>query len=209
VRLHRLFFLAISALFVATLAHASTLPFNFEVDLNDCPAPSSTNCTNPNGSGGWLSDGTPDSFTDAVNTVNPSENDDFSEGTFICSTDDDSECEDPEIQLKPGGDAPFPGPFSADANGGGVFDFTTGTTSPFSSVAFFTTLNDNVTYECASPLYNFCGFQAIDNDTVLEVVFDSPAATSAVPEPSEYLFFLVAGAAIAVLHRLRSRRKSA
>jgi hypothetical protein len=202
VRLHQLFFVAISALFVATLAHASTLPFTFEVDLNDC-----LTCTNPNGSGGWLTDGTPDSFTDAVNTVNPSDNYEFSQGTFICTTDDDSECEDPQIQLKPGGDAPFPEPFSADANGGGIFNFTTDTTSPFSSIAFFTTLNTNVTYGCSSPLYNFCGFQAIDNDTVLEIVFDSPV-TSAVPEPSEYLFFLVAGAAIAAAHRLRSRRAS-
>ena len=160
------------------------------------------------GCGGWFEqDGAPSSFTDAVNTVNPSDNYEFSQGTFIC--DDAYDCyDDPKIQIKPGGDAPFPGPFSADASGGGIFDFNNDTTSPFSSITFFTPLNPNVTYSCSSPIYNFCGFQAIDYDTVLEIVFDN-AATSAVPEPSEYLFFLVAGAAIAVAHRLRSRRKSA
>jgi hypothetical protein len=216
VRLHQLFFVVISALFGVTVAHASSIPpgGTFNVDLDN---PNQSGCTNPSGCGGWITDGTPDSFTDVANPAIPSF---ISEGSFTCLESkkwfwwrwdhDDNDCKgDPDIGVKGSGDPlEFPQQgFTADSAGGGTFpfvnDYNGGT---LNSIGFIAPLNPGEDYSCYSTIFTNCGFAVIDPKGGLEI---EALFYNSTPEPSEYLFLLVAGAAIPVARRLRSRRRSA
>lgn len=195
------------ALLCAALAQASTVtePGHFIVDLN-----------NPGqGVGGW---DPLQLFTDTVNTLNSSVG--FTPTICVDSdagepNGDDPDCDnnDPSIRVNNGGgSSPFPPSFNAEADGGGTFDFQNDTSSPFKDILFVTNFDPNKTYTCASDIYSFCGFEIVPQNggpAQLDVLFIGGSIPVANPEPSEYLVLLIGAAAIAIVHRARSRRRAA
>lgn len=195
-RIHRLLLVAVSALFGATLANADTIPGHFIVDLNDVPNIDS---------GGWQGS----TFTDSVNQSGVTSNDpDFNSGTFFCFTPGCEE--DPSIRINLGGNSlPFPSPFGADENGGGVFSFFNPGPGPITNILFVTNLITGVTYNCnGGPIFSICGFEAKPDGSLL-ILFEQGTGTgipvaSEVPEPAQALPVLLAFAGIAALRRKRS-----
>jgi hypothetical protein len=192
------------ALLFAVWVQADTIqPGHFTVDLNDLPGVDS---------GGW---GAETLFTDTVNTVSSTRG--FT-ASICVDTDsghpdrDDPDCDnDPHMTVNNGGaSSPFPSSFNADENGGGLFDFQNDSNSPYTDILFTTTYVAGNSYSCASDIFSFCGFQVIHEQhgpDQLEILFVGGRIAD-VPEPSEYLFLLLACAVVAVVHRLRSRRVS-
>jgi hypothetical protein len=169
-------------------------PGHFTVDLNDI--------TGTDG-GGW---GAGTLFTDSVNTGDST--DGFLQN--ICVANENQQCSsDPRMVTNGGGASiPFPSSFNADANGGGFFDFENDGPAPTTDILFVTNFVQNQTYNCASDIFRFCGFDVVQggNGRELEILFTSGTIPVATPEPSEYVFLLATCAACAVVHRWRSRR---
>lgn len=185
------------ALLSTGLVQASVViptPGHFTVDLNDV--------TGTDG-GGW---GAGTLFTDSVNTGEST--DGFLQD--ICVANENDQCNsDPRMVVNAGGASiPFPSSFIADANGGGFFDFQNDGPAPITDILFFTNFVQNQTYNCASDIFRFCGFDVLQggNGPQLEILFTSGTIPIATPEPSEYLFLLAACWACVVVQRWRSRR---
>ncbi len=207
------------AVLCAGFLAASTVavePGHFTVNLNDDCSTDPTNpaCSVTDGSGGW---GSETLFTDQVNTITSTRG--FT--ASICSdTDannpngDEPDCDnDPSIRLNAGGGSiSFPPSFNANENGGGIFDFQNNTGAPFTDILFITNFVSGNSYTCASDMFSFCGFQIVqppNGPTQLEILFINGSIPIASPEPSQYLFLLIAAVAVVVIHRVRSRRVSA
>lgn len=182
----------------------SIVPGHFTVDLNDMPGVDQ---------GGW---GAETLFTDTVNTITSTRG--FTANICV-DTDasepngDEPDCDDdPHMVVNNGGHSePFPSSFNADENGGGIFDFQNDSGSPYTDILFTTTFVPGKSYTCASDIFSFCGFEVIheaNGPDQLEILFIGGSVPVATPEPSEYLFILVASGAVALVHRLRSRRAS-
>jgi len=126
---------------------------------------------------------------------------------------DEPDCDnDPSIRVLNGGASTgVTGPFSlSPVNGGGIFDYQNDTGAPIEELMFETTYVSGDSYTCstAGGPFAHCGFLIV-GDPMIEAFFYGGAGIPPVPEPSEYLFLLGACAAVAVLHRLRSRKPAA
>lgn len=174
------------AVLCAGWLHADTLvPGHFIIDLN-----------NPDEDfGGWEA-----TLTDVVNTLTPDDNSSYS--PFVCKGDTDC-TGDPSIRSYLGGaSVPFTTSITP-IDGGGVFDFENTSGTPITSILFTTLYQPGDLYSCSSDIFNFCGFQVVGAN--IQIAFDEGSIPS-VPEPSENVFLVIAALAIAVVHRLRSRR---
>jgi len=185
----------------------TTQPGHFIVDLNNVPGTDL---------GGW---GAETLFTDTVNTINSTKG--FTANICVDSdagnpNGDEPDCDnDPRMSVNSGGASmPFPSSFNADANGGGTFDFQNNGNAPITDILFTTTFVPTDSYTCESgqptDIFQFCGFQIVNQGGVqkIEILFDNGTIPIAAPEPSQY-WLLLACVAVAVVHQLRSRRRSA
>jgi hypothetical protein len=185
------------ALLCAGWAQASTVaPGHFTVELNDVEGVDG---------GGW---GSNTLFTDTVNTVSSTRG--FT-STVCVDPDYDNDCDRPRdprmVVNNAGASIPFPSSFNSDEAGGGLFDFQNNSGSPITDILFITAFHDGQEYTCASDIFLFCGFKVVNmgGHQELEILFVHGSIAS-IPEPSEYLFLLIACAAVVVVYRLRSRR---
>lgn len=193
----------------ASRAHADTIePGHFIVNLNDdCSTdPSNPDCSNMDGTGGWTPDST---ITDQIN---PGISTRGFTASMCVDPDNDNDCDrsDPSIRINPGGgSSPFPGSFTVDDSGGGIFDFQNDTGSPFTELLFITNYISDGTYTCTgTSFFTFCGFKIITNQQgqkEIEILFaNGSIPTASTPEPAEYFFLLGACAAVLVLRRRSS-----
>ncbi|HTW68087.1 MAG TPA: hypothetical protein VME17_25905, partial [Bryobacteraceae bacterium] len=139
---------------------------------------------------------------DTSDFTNP---DDFCVGLGLCG--------DPNIKVDTGGDA-------TDITGSDIPDITSGPTgtntnayqndsgTPIDSILIMLTSNDGYlnmdqyteVFTCSSDIFQYCGF----NNDAFEVAFwdpinnDGVGIPTATPEPSEWIFLLIAAAAIVV-----------
>lgn len=77
--------------------------------------------------------------------------------------------------------------FNADANGGGVFNFTNGTNQVWQTLDFFATLPNTDTVSCTSTLYTVCSFTEAQSGSglaVFDVGFEDPATSPGI-SPNE------------------------
>lgn len=164
----------------------------------------------------FASDGSwnPDAGFDLTTSSTWSSSDEYGyTQTQFCPNDDWERCIcDPGVKFSVP-DAPPPTPFDGTTtfslDNDGTFDQNFINVGPIIKTVIFTTtdFSDDETYTCSSDFFLFCGFKVFDNTLYIE--FGDPknpnGIATATPEPKEYVWLIIAAAAMTAVRRYRSR----